>query len=189
LALVQVIWNGKERAAHLLVWAGADPHQRAPILEWKQRGSDDDTEEDTHTAVETAVDRGQGKLLRILKPDLQVDDFAQLYANVSDPETVDFLLRIKAPDDWSAAIRYALVPLRLHSTYINSRPPLRPYPSDNAPAQGSRRRPTTRRTRSTSLIMNLEIDAITPPGCTTRCRSRTALIWLTRAPFAGSSTS
>jgi hypothetical protein len=38
----------------------------------------------------------QGKLPRILRPDQQVDDFARLYANVSDPETVDFLTRIKA---------------------------------------------------------------------------------------------
>jgi hypothetical protein len=105
LALVQVIWNGKERAAHLLVWAGADAHQRVPILEWKQRGSTDDTDEDTYTAVETAIERGQGKLLRILKPDPQVDDFARLYANVSDPDTVDFLLRMKPPDDWSEAVR------------------------------------------------------------------------------------
>jgi hypothetical protein len=105
LALVQVIWNRRERAAHLLVWAGADAHVRVPILEWKGAGSDNDDDEDTYTAVEMAVDRGQGKLLRILKPDPQVDDFGRLYANVCDPETVDFLMRIKAPEDWSAAIR------------------------------------------------------------------------------------
>lgn len=105
LALVQVIWNRKERATHLLVWAGADTHQRVPILEWKTRGSEDDTEDDTYTAVEMAVDRGQGKLLKILRPDPQVDDFARLYANVCDPETVDFLMRIEPPQDWSDAIR------------------------------------------------------------------------------------
>ena len=76
-----------------------------PILEWKASGSDDDTEEDCYTAVEMAVDRGQGKLLKILRPDPQVDDFARLYANVCDPETVDFLMRIKPPQDWSDAIR------------------------------------------------------------------------------------
>lgn len=104
LALVQVISNRKERAAHLLVWAGADAHQRVPILEWKARGSNDDDEEDTYTAVEMAVDSGRGSLLKILRPDPQVDDFARLYANVSDPETVDFLMRIKPPQDWSDAI-------------------------------------------------------------------------------------
>src|SRR5262249_19933814 len=105
LALVQVVWNRKERAAHLLVWAGADPHQRVPILEWKSGGSGDDDQDDTYTAVEMAVDRGQGKLLKVLRPDPQVDDFARLYANVSDPETVDFLMRIKPPENWSAAVR------------------------------------------------------------------------------------
>jgi hypothetical protein len=106
LALVQVIWNRKERTAHMLVWAGADPHQRVAILEWKRHGStEDEDDDDTYTAVEMAVYRGQGKLLRILWPDPQVDDFARLYANVSDPETVDLLMRIKAPEDWSAAVR------------------------------------------------------------------------------------
>jgi hypothetical protein len=107
LALVQVIWNRKERATHLLVWAGADPHQRVAILEWKTRGAteeEDAAEHDTYTAVEMAVDRGQGKLLKVLKPDPQVDDFARLYVTVSDAETVDFLVRIKAPEDWSDAI-------------------------------------------------------------------------------------
>jgi hypothetical protein len=105
LALVEVIWNRKERATHLLVWAGADPHQPVPILEWKSRGSLEDDEEDTYTAVETAVERGQGKLLKVLRPDPEVDDFAKLFANVCDPETVDFLMRIKPPGDWSEAVR------------------------------------------------------------------------------------
>jgi hypothetical protein len=105
LALVQVVWDRKERAAHLLVWAGADPHRRVPILEWKRRGSDDDNEDDTYTAVEMAVDRAQGKLLKILRPDPHVDDFARLYANVCDPETVDYLMRIMPPKDWSDAMQ------------------------------------------------------------------------------------
>jgi hypothetical protein len=105
LALVQVIWKGKERATHLLVWAGADPHQRVPLLEWKRSSSvDDEDEDDTDTAVEMAVSQGHGKLLRVLRPDPAVDDFARLYANVRDPDTVDFLMRLRPPEDWSAAI-------------------------------------------------------------------------------------
>lgn len=105
LALVQVIWNRKERAAHLLVWAGADTHRRVPILEWHDVEDEDENEDDeTYTAVEMAVDRGKGSLLRILRPDPQVDDFAKLYASVSDPDTVDFLMRFKPPEDWSAGI-------------------------------------------------------------------------------------
>ncbi len=104
LALVQVVWNRKARAAHLLVWAGADPHQRVPLLEWKSPGTSDE-DDDTHTAVEVAVSQGQGKLLKILKPDPTVDDFATLYADVTDPDAVDFLMRLQPPRDWSPAIR------------------------------------------------------------------------------------
>src|SRR5262245_31742783 len=53
-----------------------------------------------------AVDRAQGKLLTVLRPDPHVDDFARLYANVCDPETVDVLMRITPPNDWSDAIRW-----------------------------------------------------------------------------------
>lgn len=108
LALVQVIWNRKERAAHLLVWAGADPHRKVPLLEWKQPADEEhgDEEEDVYSAVEMAVERGQGRLMKLLAPDPATDDFSRLYARVGEVETLDWLVRVRPPDDWSDTIRH-----------------------------------------------------------------------------------
>jgi hypothetical protein len=108
VALSEVIWSdrreSRERAAHLLVWAGADPHLRVGLIRWRRRGLDDEAER--NSAVETAVFRGRHELLKLLKPDPALDDFARVYSNVCDPETVDILVRIRPPADWSEAIKH-----------------------------------------------------------------------------------
>jgi hypothetical protein len=105
LALTQAAWDGREKAVHLLLWAGADPHTRVPILEWHDPKTPDEDEE-LYSAVENAIGRGDGKLLRILRPDPERDDFDALWTRVQDPDAVDALMAIRPPKDWSRTILF-----------------------------------------------------------------------------------
>jgi hypothetical protein len=105
LALVQAAWDGREKAVHLLLWAGADPHTRVPILEWHDPRTPDEDEE-LYSAVENAIGRGDGKLLRILRPDPERDDIDALWTRVQDPDAVDALMAIRPPGDWSQTILF-----------------------------------------------------------------------------------
>jgi hypothetical protein len=108
LALVQAVWDGREKAVHLLRWAGADPHVKVPLLEWHDAKTPDE-DEDLYTAVQMAVGHGGGKLLRVLPVDAQRDNLDELWAEVRDPDAVDHLMVAGPPSDWSRAI--------LHNVY------------------------------------------------------------------------
>jgi hypothetical protein len=105
LALGEAVWENREKAVALLVWAGADPHLRVPSLRYPQ-DEDEDKEDDEgrSSAIEHAVMFGRGKLVKYLKPDPERDDFEGLWAEVSDPETADLLFDRRPPRDWSKAI-------------------------------------------------------------------------------------
>ena len=103
LALGDAVFENREKAVCLLLWAGADPHRQVPSLRWGS-GVEDDPNEDRQSAIECAVDTGYGKLLRHLKPDPALDDFEKLYAVVCDPDAVDYLFDLEPPADWSKTI-------------------------------------------------------------------------------------
>jgi hypothetical protein len=103
LALGDAVFENAEKAALLLLWAGADPHRKVPSLRWGS-GIDGDPDEGHESAIEVAVQLGHGNLLRHLKPDPGIDDFEELYAQVCDPDTLDHLSVGRPPADWSQAI-------------------------------------------------------------------------------------
>jgi len=103
LALGDAVFEDREKAVCLLLWAGADPHRKVPSLRWGS-GIDGDPDEDHASAVEVAVQLGHGHLLRHLKPDPEHDDFDELWRTVCDPKAVDFLVAIRPPADWSIPI-------------------------------------------------------------------------------------
>jgi len=110
LALGDAVFETAEKAALLLLWAGADPHRKVPSLRWGS-GIDGDPEEEHESAVEVAVQLGHGNLLRHLKPDPGIDDFEELYAHVCDPETLEYLFDLQPPSDWSKTIVQTAGPL------------------------------------------------------------------------------
>lgn len=103
MALVQAIWKRREKAVHLLRWAGADPHMKVPLLEWRTSSIPDD-EEDLYSGVQMAVSEGGGKLLRIMPVDAERDDIEELWEEVRDPDAVDRLMAYQPPRDWSRPI-------------------------------------------------------------------------------------
>lgn len=102
LALNEAVWEDREKAVALLMWAGADSHRKVPTLRYSD--NDDDPDDERHSAIERAVSFGHGKLLRYLKPDPDLHDFDELWADVCDPDSLDVLFDRRPPRDWSKAI-------------------------------------------------------------------------------------
>lgn len=103
MALVQAVFDSRDRAVYLTRWAGADPHLRVPLLEWHELGRADE-DEDCYTAIEMATDGGRGRFLKAFAPDPARDDFESLWERVGDGDAVDTLVTIQPPKDWSLAI-------------------------------------------------------------------------------------
>jgi hypothetical protein len=100
IALHLAIVENRERAVALLMWAGADPHRRAPDINWPH----EEEEGEQSTAIMLAVLYGHAQFLPLLKPNAAQDDFEQLWSYVSDPESIDYLAKIQPPKDFSAAL-------------------------------------------------------------------------------------
>jgi hypothetical protein len=103
LALGEAVWEDREKAVALLVWAGADSHRRVPSLRYSSEDEDDDG--DRSSAIELAVMFGHGDLLKYLSPNPDLDDFDELWESVCDPVTVDRLFDLQPPRDLSNAIK------------------------------------------------------------------------------------
>lgn len=118
IALCDAVHEDKERAVALLLWAGADPHLPVPQLRWFKHGEPEDPDCD-ESAVAVAIRCGHGKYLAKLRPDPARDDLALLWRSVEDVETLDALMAIAPPDDWSPTIRHALhtITYGFRSTY------------------------------------------------------------------------
>lgn len=102
IGLAEAVFEARERAVALLVWAGADPHARVPTIEWSLRGDED--EEEWTSPITWAVLRGHGRLLRVLKPDPDLDNFEDLWSLACDAEAVDYLAGHSLPADWSPTV-------------------------------------------------------------------------------------
>jgi hypothetical protein len=103
IALGQAVTENRERAVALLMWAGADPHQRVPDLRW-WRSDIDEEENDQSSPMATAVLYGHGHLLPLLKPDPSRDDFEELWSWACDPFAIDLLAKNQPPEDWSRTL-------------------------------------------------------------------------------------
>jgi hypothetical protein len=102
MALGEALIEDREKAALLLLWAGADPHLKVPDLH-----SSEDEERDPEfqvSGVEWCVTFGRGCLLPRLKPDPQFDDIDRLWGSVSDTASMDVLASIRLPTDWSRTL-------------------------------------------------------------------------------------
>jgi len=102
IALLHAVDNKREKAVHLLLWAGADPRARVPMLQWMSQTDEDD--DDLYSAIEHATSFGRSALLPVLKPDPARDDFVGLYAAADNPDVLKYLVRLQAPKDWTPAI-------------------------------------------------------------------------------------
>jgi hypothetical protein len=108
MALGHAVMEGEEKAVSLLLWAGADPHRKAPMLGYYDPEFDDEPGSGM-TAVHWAVSGGKPNLLRRLKPDPQLDDFESLWRSVCDPETLELLAPMKLPAGWNEILLGNLV--------------------------------------------------------------------------------
>lgn len=116
MALGAAVVEGRERAVALLMWAGADSHQKTPDLRYSRY----EEEEDYASAIALALIYGHGHLLPTLKPHPSRDNFEELWSNVCDAFAIDHLGKIQRPKDWSRAlmtnIRHAVAEYRSFST-------------------------------------------------------------------------
>jgi hypothetical protein len=112
MALGEAAAEGREKATHLLLWAGADAHRRVPVLRWEryfvtgEEGEEDEEEDEDskQSSVYMAISYGKGKVLSILKPDPDLDDFDELWRHVADGVSAEILAALKPPKDWSPTI-------------------------------------------------------------------------------------
>ncbi len=121
IAPVHAVAENRERAVALLMWAGADPHRRAPDFRWSRGEDEDDSTESS--AIATAALYGHGHLLPTLKPNPDRDDFEELWSWVCDEFTIDYLAKIKKPNDWSRVLLHNL--RRVISSYGDSNSAMR----------------------------------------------------------------
>jgi hypothetical protein len=102
MALGEALIEDREKAALLLLWAGADPHLKVPDL---HSSEDEEKDPELHVSgVEWCVTFGRGRLLPRMKPDPQLDDIDRLWGSVSDTASMDVLARIRPPTDWSRTL-------------------------------------------------------------------------------------
>ena len=100
IALGYQVKEGNERGVNLLLWAGANPHSPAPILEVGM-SEDEDTEnpEDGSrgwSAIERAASEGHLDIMKRLGPDPIRDNFDDLYRYAKDASIIMFLSNIRA---------------------------------------------------------------------------------------------
>ena len=102
VALIEAVIEDREKAVHLLAWAGANPHRKVPSLReldspdaWDQEG--------LSSSAETAISYGRQSLWKVLRVTAMPDLEAQV-ARAHDARTLKALVEISPPRDWSAAI-------------------------------------------------------------------------------------
>lgn len=100
MALGLAVRESGEKAVSLLLWAGANPHRNAPMIEYFDPEYDNEPGAG-FSAVHWAVSHKNPKFLRRLKPDPLLDDFDKLWRSVRDPETLELLAPVKLPADWN----------------------------------------------------------------------------------------
>lgn len=112
MALVHHAVDGNEKGALLCLWAGANPHARAPSLRYWDPEDEDDEDDDGEpygwSAVCGAAYRGSTVLLEKFRPDPSLDDIEQLYQLTTSPAVVDMLAPITLPSEMTKIVRHLL---------------------------------------------------------------------------------
>jgi len=113
MALAQHVEKENDKGIQLCLWAGADPHARAPSFRhWRgssQAESDDDEDVDSGvSAVYEACVRGNAAILKRLGPDPSRDDFDELYRAASSSTVIDVLAGQALPRDVGGVIQHQL---------------------------------------------------------------------------------
>jgi hypothetical protein len=102
VALFEAVFEEKELPARLLLWAGADPHRRVPMVRdlydpdaWNQ--------ESLMSSAEAAISFGKHRLVGHLRISTMPDLEAQV-AHAHDSTVLKMLVALRRPADWSGAI-------------------------------------------------------------------------------------
>lgn len=94
--------KGNERGVALCLWAGADPHARAPDLHYGNE------ESAGVSAIYTACIWGRVGILEKLGPDPEQDDFDKLYGAANSGAVIEFLARSALPQNVGAVLQRQL---------------------------------------------------------------------------------
>jgi hypothetical protein len=97
MGLARAIGANSEKAVHLCLWAGANPHAIP------ERNDEDDCN-DLHSAIVTAVSYSSPDILALLPIDPALDDFDQLFECAGSAQTMRYLADIGLPSKWSQII-------------------------------------------------------------------------------------
>jgi hypothetical protein len=113
MALSFHVETGSEKGVQLCLWAGADPHARAPSLRDPDHDENDDNESEGgrfagFTAIWLACIRGDADILRRLGPDPSLDNFDELYRAARNGEVIELLARHAPPQDVGALLQSRL---------------------------------------------------------------------------------
>jgi hypothetical protein len=113
--------DGSEKGVLLCLWAGADPHARAPSLRYPN-DPDDENGDSGSTAIEEACHAGNVRILEKLGPDPSRDDFDNLYPWAPDGLMIYLLAKFTLPrkEAVGSVIRSQLFWLQDHP-FTNSR--------------------------------------------------------------------
>src|SRR5436309_797935 len=103
VALLEAVTEDREVPAHLLPWAGADPHRKVPS--GRELGDPEAWEdpEMLSSSAEQAILYGRHQLFHVLRVETMPDLEAQM-ARAVDTSTLEKLVALKPPDDWSEII-------------------------------------------------------------------------------------
>jgi len=93
-ALARHAGDGNEKGVSLCLWAGADPHTRAPSLLY---GIDEEDDYLGPSAVHQACWSGHIEILEKLGPDPEKDDFEEFYRAAGSGAVVEFLASLFPP--------------------------------------------------------------------------------------------
>lgn len=112
IALSHHVREQKEKGVQLCLWAGADPHARAPDLQYgggSDRNDGDDDEDDVGVSpMYLACLQDNAGILKRLKPDPARDDFDSLYEAAGCREVIDLLAQKALPKYPGSVIRHHL---------------------------------------------------------------------------------
>jgi hypothetical protein len=104
-ALRKALWDNRERAVHLLIWAGADPMMPVGDVRWNHGGIDED---ELVAPIVDIVSTRHGKLLHLLDLSDARIDLDALCDAICDREAARVLVPLRPSNDWSKAIVHNL---------------------------------------------------------------------------------
>ncbi|MFN7943051.1 MAG: hypothetical protein U0X73_15780 [Thermoanaerobaculia bacterium] len=99
MAIARHAGEGNEKGVMLCLWAGANPHARVPSLSYMGYGVDEADEDDRRSAIQEACSSGHAAILERLGPDLERDDFEELFYSAANEKVIALLVRSALPKE------------------------------------------------------------------------------------------